>query len=61
MKTLLSAEELYTKGCNAVKLKKYNTAIHYWKKSIEINPNSEKVYNKMGKAYNAINNYDSRP
>jgi superkiller protein 3 len=54
----LSAEDYFLKGNNACENKLYKSAIEYYQKAIDINPNDAAAYNNMGLAYDYLQNYD---
>ena len=55
---LLRASDAFHRGNNALLMKKYKKAIHYYKKTIELRPNDAHAYNNMGNAYKEMEDFD---
>ena len=56
---LLRASDAFHRGNNALLTKKYNRAILYYKKAIELRPNDAHAYNNLGNAYKEIGSYSN--
>tara|TARA_B100000575_G_C23086276_1_gene626039 strand:- start:455 stop:1030 length:576 start_codon:yes stop_codon:yes gene_type:complete len=54
---LLRASDAFQKGNNAFFTKKFNKAIEYYLKTIELRPNDAHAYNNLGNSYKEIKNY----
>jgi tetratricopeptide (TPR) repeat protein len=55
---LLRASDAFHKGNNALLTKKYNKAIFYFNKTIQMRPNDAHAYNNLGNAYKENENYN---
>ena len=56
---LLRASGSFHKGNNALLTKKYDKAILYYKKTIELRPDDAHAYNNLGNAYKEIEKYSN--
>ena len=56
---LLRASDSFHKGNNALLTKKYDKAILYYKKTIELRPDDAHAYNNLGNAYKEIEKYSN--
>ena len=54
---LLRASDAFQKGNYALVTKKYENAIKYYKKTIELRPNDAHAYNNLGNVYKEMKNY----
>ena len=54
---LFRASDAFQKGNYALVTKKYENAIKYYKKTIELRPNDAHAYNNLGNVYKELKNY----